>query len=177
MTIDSIIEDSFLSRICKAIREILSENTLIQNLLTDTKRPTEPIIGNSPLNWKAINRDYSCSVYHTCREKYNNQSNGLSNIQGIVYIDVSRKIVSKSNEIVTDELDKLSWTILEILHSHADNLDLKQTVDSWEFFDKQLWRSNPSKSEEVQNEKLIDYICMISLICNYSARYYQYEND
>lgn len=176
MIIDSIVPDSFLTKTCKEIRNILSSNTLIQSLLTDTKRPTEPIIGDIPINWKAINRDYMCSVYHTCFEQYDNQ-NGAINIKGIVYIDVSRKIVAKDNLIITDELDKFAWTILEILYSHSDNLDLNQSVDSWQLHNKMLWRSNQSKTDEIQNEKLIDYICQISLLCEYSARNHQYEND
>lgn len=176
MIIDSIVQDSFLTKICKEIRNILSSNTLIQTLLTDTKRPTENIIGENPLNYKALVRDYMCSVYHTCFEQYNNLDNGLINIKGIVYIDISRKIAAKDNLIITDELDKFAWTILEILYSHSDNQDLNQSCDSWQLHNKMLWKENQNKTDEIQNEKLIDYICQISLICEYSGRHYQYDD-
>lgn len=175
MIIDGMVEESFLSRVCKEVRKILSDNVFLQSLLTDTKRPLEPIIGDTPLNWKPINRDHQISVYHTCFERFDDEGNGLTNVKGLIYIDVARKLPAKSGKTITDELDRFALTIMEILRSNNEYNSFNQTVDSWEFNTKNLWR-DPKNTDEQLTEKLIDYICEMSFVCNYSARHYQYEN-
>ena len=165
------IEESFLSSICKQIRLILSENQYIQDKLTDTKRPTESIIGDTPLNWKYPNRDYMISVYHTCFEQFEDKGR-QSLINGIVYIDFSRKVVQKENKIVTDELDRFVHTTLDILYNASKSLN--DTVDWWTPKNKRLWESQPIGSDKIQNEKLIDYICQLTIHCQYVSNYWNY---
>lgn len=159
------VTESFLSKICKEIRDIFTNNSFMEEKLQDTKRIGEQFIGNAPLNWKSLNRDYNCSVYHTCREKPKTEDN-VAVIEGLVYLDFARKVNSKSELIVTDELDKFAWTALQILYTQYP--DLNQSVDEWKFIDKQIWRSNPSGSDQMPDEKLLHYICQVTLLCTYT---------
>ena len=176
MIINNLIEDSFLSKACKEVRNILTANDFIKSLFKDELRPDDPIIGNMPLNAKTLYKDHLCSVYHLCKENITNYDNGLTYMEGFIYIDISRKIAPKDDLILYDELDKLAWTILEVLYSHADNLSLNGTVNAWKFINKQLWGVNPDKDNKSPNS-LLDYICEITLSCEYTASHYQYYSN
>lgn len=163
---------SFLPNICKAIRDILSADDFMIEKLTDSKKPDDNIIGNKPLTWKQLIRDYNFSVHHTCREKpVNNQ--GVSVIRGIVYLDLARKIPPKSDLNIMDELDNFAWEVLDILYEQYP--DLNNTVDEWQWIDKGLWRQSPAGNDEIPDEKLMNYICQITIACDYYSNNRIYE--
>ena len=155
---------SQLKLICQAIRDILSDDEAMETLLEDTKKPGEAFIGNKPLNWKQLIKDYNLSVHHTCREKPINKD-GVVQLKGIVYIDLSRKIAPKSDLDVMDELDTFAWDILDVLYNEFP--DLNGTVDEWQFVDKGIWRPSNSGTGSTIEEKLLNYICQITLTCDY----------
>ncbi len=171
-----ITPETFLTSTCKAIREILSASPIMIEKLTDSLKPDQEIIGDSALQWNSLIRPYNMSVYHTCRESFKTISypQRVAKIDGLVYMDFSRKISAKSGLVVTDELDRFSWTAIKILLN--EDPTLKGTVESFEMVDKMIWRPNPSKADQMPDEKLLHYICQVTLLCKYEYDYGLYGN-
>jgi hypothetical protein len=172
-----ITPETFLTSTCKAIREILSESPIMIEKLKDTLKPDDQeFIGNSALQWNSLIRPYNMSVYHTCRESFKNieYPQRVAKIEGLVYMDFSRKINAKSGLVVTDELDLFAWTAIKILLN--EDPTLKGTVDSFAMVDKMIWRPNPSKADQMPEEKLLHYICQVTLLCKYEYDYALYGN-
>jgi hypothetical protein len=169
MAVTKLVESTFLSRTSQAIRDILSANTVLNNLLKDTKKPDEPVIGNQPINWKMAIKN-TVTVHHTLRQyPFKSPSNGEMYLVSTIYIDIFLKENNK-DKILQDELDKLAWTVLSILFDATP--DLNFTCDGWEFYDKQIWAESPSSQkieEKIQPDRLNNMICQLTLIIYHQA--------
>lgn len=160
MTIE--VSETFNSRICKEIRNILSQDNYIISKLTDSKRATDPIIGNSQLNFDFLRRDYMMSVYHTLYTEYETENNILI-VRPVAYLDFYRKFNHKNVEQPLDELDKFVETVLGILLSHERTLN--GSCHSWELVQKKIFSKEMRQIDRLQEKSLNDLICQVSLLC------------
>jgi len=169
MAVTKIVESTFLSRTTQAIRDILTANTVLNDVLKDTRRPDEPVIGNKPIN-RQFPRKNTINVHHTLRQyPVTAPHNTAMYLVGTVYIDIFLKENNK-DKILEDELDKLAWTVLAILFDAESNLN--STCDGWEFYDKQIWAESPSEKkleEKNQPDMLNNIICQLTLLVYHQA--------
>lgn len=164
------IEESYLSNICKQARIILESNDYMIAKCKDTKKgTTDPFIKTEALEPRHLIRDYTCSVYHTCKEVNIEDKNGLMELHGLVYLDFHRKL-NKKDSIVLDELDKFVHTALQVLFVDTS---INGSCESFNFFQKQLWKVNPDSktSDKMAENKVLDYICQVTLLCKYTYDY------
>lgn len=172
--ITTALTDTPLTKAVTELRAILSANTLLQTLLADSLRPTEPIIKNVPLNYASITSNYSVSCYHQCNEQVIEENNGITIIQAPIFIDVHKKVNSKEYAIIFDELDKFSRTVLAMLYDQDTHKSLNASVTEWKLHSKNLWRPETTGSVKVEKEQLYNYITQITLIVEYSVIYSTY---
>lgn len=168
------LETSFLSAITSQVRAILEADSYIIDKCQDSlKDPLDSFVRTEPLQIQHLQRDYTISVYHTCKEFAVSNENGLCMIQAPIYIDLHRKS-NKKDSIPLDKLDIFARTVLNILYG---NDSLNGTVHYWEFNNKQIWKVSPdtgAKTDKMQESKLVDYIAQITILCHYSYNFSKY---
>lgn len=174
--INAILEKTPLSSAAKAVREILSENTFLEGLLKDTKRPTEAFIKDVPINFKNIKKDFNVSVYAPVTAYNIEERSGYKLDEAPIFIDVHRKINYLDGSPVFDEIDKFAETVLAILYDQDYEKSLKNTVTFWQFFSKNIIPESSIDTEgknKIPEEKTLNYIVRITLIIQYT-QYYNY---
>lgn len=167
------LEDTYLNKACKAIRDILQANAYIIEKCQDAlKDPSFDFILDEALELRHLVRNYTCSVYHTNKEVVINEDLNFDNTIGVVYIDFHHKKNKKegSNRY---ELDIFGRSILKILRG---NWTLNGSVEGWKFKQKDLWQINQSvsKSDKMPEEKILDYIGTITLHVLYTESFHNY---
>lgn len=172
--ITQILENTPLTVACNEIRSILSSNTLLQNLLGDTLRPTEPIIKSIPINYKSIPKEYQVAVYHTCNKQVIEEKNGVIITQAPIFIDCCKKVNQLDYDSIFDELEKFSHTVLGILYDQDTNKDLNGKGFEWQLYSQSIWKDTKNEQTKIADEKLYNYISQITLVIQYSTFYSTY---
>ena len=169
MGITQQLESTPLTRACAEIRRILSSNSYLQSVLTDTLRPTEPIIKSVPLNYKTIVRDAQVSVYHTMHKQIISEKSGVIITQAPIFIDIFKKLNQKDYVSIFDELEKFSLTVVGILYDADPTKKLNGEVTDWMMLSQSPWKEQKNETVKIQEEKLFDYISQITLVIEYST--------
>lgn len=167
------ITETYLTKACQEIRNILEANEYIIDKCQDTlKDPDDPFILNEALELRHLVRNYTCSVYHTCKEVVIETNNLQNQVIGIIYIDFHHK-KNKKDGNTRDELDIFGRNILNILRG---NFTLNDSVEGWDFKQKELWRVNQTvnKSDKMAEEKVIDWIGTLTIHLYYTENFYNY---
>jgi len=169
--IDEIIE-SPLSRIAQSLRDILSENTLLQTLLTDTLKPDEPIIKSQPLNFNAVIGTYNVSAYHTAVVHNVDDKSGYSVNQAPIFLDIHKKVDILNGNNVFDDLNNFAFTVLGILYDQDPTKSLNGMCDGWDFFSQTIYPDDSQLSsnikEKIPQQKTINYFVRICIIVQYT---------
>ncbi len=166
--IDAIVTETGLTTACSQIRRILSENTMIQDLLFDSLRPTEDLIKNIPLNYKSMTKNYSISVYHTCNKQVISEKNGFRIIQAPIFIDCSKKVNQKEYDNIFDELEKFGTSVIGALQDGDPSKSLDGTVTEWEYYSQNIWKPEKNDSIKIAEKELYNYILQHIIIIEYS---------
>lgn len=162
------ITETYLTKACQEIRNILEANEYIIDKCQDTlKDPDDPFILNESLKTKHLVRNYSCSVHHTCKEVVTESRNLQDQIIGVIYIDFHVK-KNKTTGNSKDLLEIFGRNILNILRG---NLTFNDSVEGWDFKEKSLW---PVNDPDKPDEKIIDWVGSITLHLYYTENFHYY---
>lgn len=167
---ETFLTSTILTSVTSAIKDIYKNDTLFGAELLDSVK-NEKIIYNTPLNWQPLARDLNMSVYHLCQETILNDDQEITDIQGIVYIDIMKKIKQKDLEIIFDEIDKVAWTAILCLDNSPP--DLNTEIRYWTLRKKHLYVPNQQNEDDLKNN-ILKYVCEISLNVFYSIERQEY---
>jgi len=160
------ITETPLTNVTSNIRAIFENDTFFGTELFDSVK-SEVIIYKTPLDWQPLSRDLNLSCYHLCQENVVNDDQGFTEIRGVVYIDIMKKVKQKDLEIIFDEIDKIAWTAIKVLDKAPPDLD--SNIAHWYLLNKRLYVPKSQNENDLKNN-ILKYICEISLNVFYSVQ-------